>query len=63
MTGTDTGWVLTPLEDGWCAGVTYDKNGIDDAMAKVLNDSSLAAEVPDLPLYVPALATWLKASL
>jgi len=44
-------------------GVSYDKTCIDEAMAKVLNDSSLAAEVPDLPLYVPALATWLKASL
>ena len=28
------------------AGVSYDKSGMDEAIAKILNDSSLAAEVP-----------------
>ena len=45
------------------AGVAYDGNGIDVAMARMLEDSSLAAEVADLPQHTEQLAAWLKASL
>lgn len=45
------------------AGVTYDSSGIDAAMGKLLQDSSLAAEVADLPAHAAQLGDWLKASL
>jgi hypothetical protein len=45
------------------AGKTYDSVGIDQAMAQLLADSSLAAEIADLQVHLPPLATWLKASL
>jgi hypothetical protein len=45
------------------AGVAYDGNGIDVAMARMLEDSWLAAEVADLPQHTEQLAAWLKASL
>ena len=43
--------------------MTYDSKGIDAAMAALLEDSSLAAEVAGLPEHVSHLAAWLKASL
>ena len=43
--------------------MTYDGAGIDAAMARILADSALAAEVDGLDQHLPALGTWLKASL
>ena len=42
---------------------THTHTGIDAAMGKLLADSALAAELPDLTQHVPAFASWLKASL
>jgi lipoate-protein ligase A len=54
------------LIDSLAAALTskpYDSTGIDAAMAELAVDSSLAAEIADLPQHLTPFATWLKASL